>query len=139
METKEILQAWFRTGNVYTSNGVVEFTQQLLAHLPNRMRIVFRGDSGYFVGDLLELLNTKGHGYLIKVKLKNLIPLLIKQNWTAIPGQPDWDQCEFQHKCGGWSRSRRFVAVRMKPPKKVESSQSDLWETEEYEYDVFVM
>lgn len=54
VETKEILQAWFRTGNAYTSNGVVEFTKQLLAHLPNRMRIVFRGDSGYFVGDLLE-------------------------------------------------------------------------------------
>ncbi len=136
-ETKEILQAWFRTGSAYTSNGVVEFTRQLLAHLPNRMRIVFRGDSGYFVGDLLELLDARGHGYLIKVKLKNLIPLLIKQNWTAIQGQPDWEQCEFQHGCSGWSRSRRFVAVRMKKPKKVETSQSDLWETKEYEYDYF--
>jgi hypothetical protein len=34
-----------------------------------RMRIIFRGDSGYFVGDLLELLDTRGHGYLIKVNL----------------------------------------------------------------------
>ena len=137
VETKEILQAWFRTGNAYTSNGVVEFTKQLLAHLPNRMRIVFRGDSGYFVGDLLELLDTRGHGYLIKVKLKNLIPLLIKQDWTAIQGQPDWEHCEFQHGCSGWSRSRRFVAVRMKQPKKVETSQSDLWGTGEYEYAYF--
>jgi hypothetical protein len=39
-ETKEILQAWFRTGNAFTSNGVVEFTKQLLAHLPHRMRII---------------------------------------------------------------------------------------------------
>jgi hypothetical protein len=90
-ETKEILQAWFRTGNAYTSNGIVEFTKQLLAHLPNRMRIIFRGDSGYFVGDLLELLDTRGHGYLIKVKLRNLIPLLTQQTWTAIKGQPDWE------------------------------------------------
>ena len=108
METKEILQAWFRTGNAYTSNGVVEFTQQLLAHLPHRMRIVFRGDRGYFVGDLLELLDARGHGYLIKVKLKNLIPLLIKQNWTAIPGQPDWEQCEFQHGCNCMDNKPRF-------------------------------
>jgi len=136
-ETKEILQAWFRTGNVYTSNGVVEFTKQLLAHLPNRMRIIFRGDSGYFDGNLLELLDTRGHGYLIKVKLKNLIALMIEQTWTAIKGQPDWEQCEFQYSCGSWSHSRSFVAVRMKKPKKVESSQSNLWGTAEYDYDYF--
>jgi hypothetical protein len=53
------------------------------------MRIIFRGDSGYFVGNLLELLDVRGHGYLIKVKLKNLIPLLINQNWAAIQGLPD--------------------------------------------------
>lgn len=33
-ETKEILQGWLRSGDAYTSNGVVEFTKQLLAHLP---------------------------------------------------------------------------------------------------------
>jgi hypothetical protein len=49
------------------------------------MRIIFRGDSGYFVGDLLELLDTRGHGYLIKVKLKNLVALLTaRQHWPGI-------------------------------------------------------
>ena len=65
--SKEILQAWFRTGNAYTSNGIVEFVKQLLAHLPNRMRVIIRADSGYFVGDLLDLLDARGHGYLLKV------------------------------------------------------------------------
>lgn len=137
-ETKEILQAWFRTGNAFTSNGVVEFTKQLLAHLPNRMRIIFRGDSGYFVGDLLELLDTRGHGYLIKVKLKNLNSLLAKQIWTAIKGQPGWEQCEFQYRCGSWSRSRQFVAVRMKQPKQVAGPQSELWDMTEYDYFCYV-
>ena len=41
-ETKEILQGWLRSGDVYTGNGVVEFMRQLLAHLPNRTRILFR-------------------------------------------------------------------------------------------------
>ena len=50
--SKEILQAWFRTGSAYTSNGVVEFVKQLLAHLPNRMRVIVRAYSGYFVGAL---------------------------------------------------------------------------------------
>ena len=69
-ETKEILQGWLRDGSAYTSNGVVEFMRQLLAQLPNRTRILFRGDSGFFVGDLLDFLDERGHGYLIKVKLK---------------------------------------------------------------------
>ncbi len=42
--------------------------------LPDGQRIVFRGDSGYFVGALLDYLDSLGHGYLIKVKLKNLTP-----------------------------------------------------------------
>ena len=33
-ETKEILQGWLRSGDAYTSNGIVEFSKQLLAHLP---------------------------------------------------------------------------------------------------------
>jgi len=44
--SKEILQAGFRTGSAYTRNGIVEFVKQLLAHLPNRMRIIVRADSG---------------------------------------------------------------------------------------------
>jgi uncharacterized tellurite resistance protein B-like protein len=39
--SKEMLQAWFRTGNAFTSNGVVEFTKQLLAHLPNHQVLDF--------------------------------------------------------------------------------------------------
>jgi len=50
-ETKEFLQGWLRSGSDYTGNSVVEFMQQLLAHLPNRTRILFRGDSGFFAGN----------------------------------------------------------------------------------------
>ena len=135
--SKEILQAWFRTGSAYTSNGVVEFVKQLLAHLPNRMRIIVRADSGYFDGALLDLLDAYGHGYLIKVKLKNLISLLTQQQWTAIAGQPDWEQCIFDYRCGEWKVARRFVAVRQRLPKE-ESPQLDLLETTKYDYFCYV-
>ena len=135
--SKEILQAWFRTGSAYTSNGIVEFVKQLPAHLPNRMRIIVRADSGYFVGALLDLLDAYGHGYLIKVKLKNLVSLLTRQHWTAIAGQPDWEQCTFDYRCGDWQATRRFVAVRQRLPKK-ESPQLELLETTEYDYFCYV-
>jgi hypothetical protein len=56
------------------------------------MRIIFRGDSGYFSGDLFDFLDRRGHGYLVKVKLKNLATLLSGQSWKAIKGKPGWEQ-----------------------------------------------
>ena len=111
-ETKEIIQGWLRDGSAYTSNGVVEFMRQLLAQLPNRTRTLFRGDSGFFVGDLLDFLDERGHGYLIKVKLKGLVSLLETQKWQKVKGQPVWEGCEFSHQCETWRRSRKFMAVR---------------------------
>ena len=113
-QTKEILQGWYRCGSTYTGNGIVEFMRQLLAHIPNDVRVMFRADSGFFNGALLDYLEKYGHAYLIKVKLKNLTKLLAEQAWTAVRRQPGWEQCVFWHKCGGWKVERRFVAVRIK-------------------------
>jgi len=135
--TKEILQGWLRTGSAYTSNGIVEFMKQLLAQLPTSQRIIFRGDSGYFVGELLNHLDALGHGYLIKVKLKNLVPLLSRQKWTPIEGKPGWEQCQFWHHTKTWNASRLFVAVREK--KRIEySPQQELLDIERYHYFCYV-
>lgn len=136
-ETKEILQGWFRTGSAYTSNGIVEFMRQLLAELPHYQRIIFRGDSGFFVGELLELLDTLGHGYLIKVKLKNLAQLLMTQHWSAVHGQAGWEQCEFQYQANGWSHPRFFLAVRIAKPVKA-SPQDEMLEKIEYDFFCYV-
>lgn len=137
-ETKEIMQAWFRTGSAYTSNGIVDFMKQLLASMPSYVRLIFRGDSGFFSGDLLEFLESLGHGYLIKVKLKNLVALLARQIWTAVPGQPGWEQCVFYHECSGWGKSRRFVAVRIKQGGDVKGAQGRLFDVVCYEYFCYV-
>jgi hypothetical protein len=137
-ETKEILQGWFRCGSAYTSNGIVEFMKQLVAHLPRGLRVIFRADSGFFIGALLDFLESLGFGYLIKVKMKNLIELLEKQKWTAVQGQPGWEQCEFTYACKNWEKKRRFVAVRKEKPKK-ESGQLQLIEMKDYEYFCYVV
>jgi hypothetical protein len=131
--TKEILQGWFRTGNAYTSNGILEFVKQLLESMPKHWRIIFRGDSGFFVGELLELLDKLGHGYIIKVKMR--------QEWHPIRRQDGWEQCEFQYQATGWSCPRIFVAVRHrvsdedKPNKDLFSNSK---EGAKYEYFCYV-
>ncbi len=138
VESKEILQAWLRAGSAYTGNGVVEFMKQLLAHLPNKVRIVFRGDKGFFAGELLNLLDSRGHGYLIKVKLKNLAAVLETQTWSAISRQEGWEQCEFSYACQNWGRPRRFVAVRTEQVSEKKSAQMELLPLKDYEYFCYV-
>lgn len=136
--TKEILQAWLRTGSAYSSNGIVEFMKQLVVQMPPRMRMLFRGDSGFFSGELMDWLEQGGYGYLIKVKLKGLNALLDKQTWQAVSNCPGWEQCEFTHACGKWSRSRRFIAVRRLAKVKKEGPQQSLIIEPVYDYFCYV-
>lgn len=46
------------------------------------------------------------------MKLKNLVGLLDAQRWEVVKGSEEWKQAGFLHKCAGWNRARRFVAVR---------------------------
>jgi hypothetical protein len=139
-QTKEILQAWFRTGSAYTSNGIVEFMKQLLAHMPSHQRFIIRGDSGFFVGALMDLLDAYGHGYLIKVKLKGLKKLLLEQDWNPVPGHPGWEQCTFLYQSGDWKKPRVFVAVRrVVETEEGDTSQQELIDSEPtYEYFCYV-
>jgi hypothetical protein len=137
-ETKEILQGWLRSGDAYTSNGVVGFTKQLLAHLPKNQTIMFRGDSGFFNGKLFDLLDCFGHGYLVKVKLKGLKELLFSQTWEAIPDKEGWEQCIFLHQCGNWKCARRFVAVRQERKVEKKDGNGQLFEVKEYDFFCYV-
>jgi hypothetical protein len=137
-ETKEILQGWLRSGDAYTSNGIVEFTKQLFAHLPKSQTILFRGDSGFFNGKLFDLLDQFGHRYLVKVKLKGLKDLLFAQAWEIIPDKPGWEQCVFWHQCGNWVCARRFVAVRQERKKEKKHGNRELFEVTEYDFFCYV-
>ncbi|QII09630.1 transposase [Candidatus Kuenenia stuttgartiensis] len=132
-ETKEVLHSWFRCGSAYTSNGVVEFMKECMAYMNKGVRVVFRGDSGFFTGELLEYLESILAGYLIKVKLKNLEGLLEGQKWNEVKGEPGWEQAEFWYRCAGWDRARRFVAVR-----QLVKREKKLVEVSVYEYFCYV-
>jgi len=109
--------------------------KQLVSQLPKDLRIIFRGDSGYFA--LLDGLDQRGDGYLIKVKLKGLAGLLAGQIWTDIPGKVGWQQTVFSYACGRWTRERCFVAVRKRIEKEA-GPQGQLLDLPDYDYFCYV-
>ena len=62
--------------------------RQLLAHLPNRTRILFRGDSGFFVGDLPDFLDEGGHGYLSLTTCCAGWPFVVVTQYCAVGNRP---------------------------------------------------
>jgi hypothetical protein len=113
-ESRECLHNWFRSDSAYTGNGAVEFMKECFSRIPKRAwNILVRADSGFFNGDLLDLLEEKGSQYLIKVKMRNLVPLLMQQSWRKAKNRPGVETTEFMHQCHGWKAARTFVAVRI--------------------------
>jgi len=113
-ELKLLYNTWFRTGSAHTANGIVELLKETYYSLPKSVKSVFfRADSGFFGGKLLDLLEFFGWDYLIKVKLKNLKQLLLKQTWTPVVGQKDVCICEFEYTTSSWEgKKRKLKAIR---------------------------
>jgi len=112
-EMKLLYHTWFRTGSAYTANGVVEFLKEVQSSLPRNVRkVFFRADSGFFSGNLFDLLESFFWDYLVKVKLKNLDNLLKAQTWVDIEGLRDVAVCEFSYRAKSWQRSRTLKAMR---------------------------
>ena len=68
-EMKLLYHTWFRTGSAYTSNGIADFLKEVKTSLPETIdKVFFRADSGFFSGELFDLLESYGWDYLVKVK-----------------------------------------------------------------------
>jgi hypothetical protein len=114
-ELKLLYHSWFRTGSAYTSNGITDFLKEVKTSLPITIkRVFFRADSGFFGGNLFDLLESYGWDYLIKVKLKNLKNVLENQTWTLAEHQNGVSICEFDYTTKSWNgKIRVFKAIRI--------------------------
>jgi hypothetical protein len=132
-EMKLLVNSWFRTGSAYTSNGICDFMLQTLSVLPSKVKqIFFRADSGFFNGALFDLLEEKGHQYLVKVKLKNLTDLLKKQSWEKTSQRVSIS--EFEYKAKEWKVSRKLRAIRIMTGFSTYEIFGTVYQTPKYEY-----
>mgnify|MGYP003815097243 CR=1 FL=1 len=80
--TGDFLKAQLRPGNVYTSNGVVEFIQPLIEHYNEifpETTLFLRGDSGFAVPALYELCENESVLYIIRLKSNPQLQSLAKE------------------------------------------------------------
>ena len=112
-ETGEALLGWLRPGDTYSANGSLEFIKEALARLPKQVwKVVIRADSAFFSHDFLCYLESLGHHYVVKVKMKRWkIWAERNGNWRR-SGDGRWT-AKFEAKLPGWEKERTFVAVRI--------------------------
>lgn len=75
-------------------------------------KVFFRADSGFFSGELFDLLESFSWNYLVKVKLKNLNDLLQAQTWIDVEGFKNVAICEFSYRAKSWQGPRVLKVMR---------------------------
>ncbi|TGA95364.1 IS1380 family transposase [Sporolactobacillus shoreae] len=119
------LKADLRSGNVYTSRGVVDFIQPVLKHyraLVSGQTLGLRGDSGFAVPGLYTLCEKNDVFYAIRLKANHRLNEKA-QEWVeqyqkkqAIPtGARAAFYTEFQYQAASWDTARRVVVKLERP------------------------
>lgn len=116
--TGDFLKAKLRSGNQYTSKGVKEFLEPLLAHYNQTIPttdILVRGDSGFATPDVYDLCDLYENQYVIRLKAnRNLYRLA--EEFVFYDNQHPWDEKEVyyhsvSYQASSWFKPRR-VCIR---------------------------
>lgn len=93
--SKLLLSARLRTGSSYSSNGIIEELQTILAYLHNRGNIRFRGDSAFYDTNLLAFL--EGHEITYYIRAKGFTALKRAAVIDMKSKEIDW--MKYDHRC----------------------------------------
>lgn len=118
----DFLKAMLRSGNVYTSNGVVEFIQPLIEHYNEKFpetSLFVRGDSGFAVPALYDLCEKESVYYVIRLK-SNAQLQEIAEEYLPFSMPPDVSKTEryFEetiYQAKSWSKPRKVIIQSVRP------------------------
>ncbi|QQK79230.1 IS1380 family transposase [Salicibibacter cibi] len=120
--TRDFLKAKLRPGNVYTSNGVVDFVKPLITHYNQKFpgtTPFLRGDSGFAVPDLYELCEAESVYYVIRLKSNpNLQRLADELHPSTFPSDMTKTECYFEeteYQAKSWAKPRKVIVQSVRP------------------------
>ncbi|MBB4822805.1 hypothetical protein HNO89_000023 [Sporosarcina luteola] len=114
--TGDFLKAKLRPGNVYTSNGVIDFIRPVIEHYNEQFpetSYLIRGDSGFAVPGLYELCEKESFSYIIRLKSNAKLQALAEELHPSGEIQ-DFSKTETYaedalYQAASWSKPRRVV------------------------------
>lgn len=120
--TGDFLKAQLRPGNVYTSNGIVEFIQPIIEHyneeFPETSMFV-RGDSGFAVPALYELCEKESVYYIIRLKSNAQLQNIAEElHPSTMPSDVIKSECYFEetiYQAKSWSKPRKVIVKSIRP------------------------
>ncbi len=138
-ESHFVMHGWLRSGNTGAGRGVTEFLKEALALWGERgiLRVV-RADSGFFDRELFEFLEERKLPYIVVARLTKCVN---REVTRIVPGKAldaDYAVGECEIKLMGWSKPRRFVAVRERIRDSKASVGRKLIDIPEYTFRVLV-
>ncbi|QQK74825.1 IS1380 family transposase [Salicibibacter cibarius] len=120
--TGDFMKAQLRPGNVYTSNGVVDFVKPLITHynetFPETIPFL-RGDSGFAVPELYKLCEDESVYYVIRLKSNpNLQRLAEELRPSTMPSdvtQSEYYYEETEYQAKSWAKPRKVIIQSVRP------------------------
>ncbi len=120
--TGDFLKAKLRPGNVYTSNGVVEFIQPLIEYYNEKFPETtpfLRGDSGIAVPALYELCEKESVFYVIRLKSNaNLQKIANELHPSTSPSNAMETECYYEetmYQAASWTKPRKVIIKSVRP------------------------
>src|SRR5690606_20649350 len=114
--TGDFLKAQLRPGNVYTSNGIIEFIRPLIEHYNEKFpetSLFLRGDSGFAVPALYDLCERESVFYIIRLKSNAILQSLANEYHPAsAPLDVSKTECYFEetiYQAKSWSKPRKVI------------------------------
>jgi hypothetical protein len=121
-ETGDLVDIRLREGNVHTAEGALEFILPLLDRLEREVCQVasVRMDAGFPEDELLSALETRGVGYVARIRKNQRLQQLAEPFVQALPQPSGPDPSlafhELSYKAKSWSSARRVVLVLQQAP-----------------------
>lgn len=116
------LGALLRPGNLYTSNGVVEFIEPVLRHFIidlHLQNVLIRADSGFAVPELYDLCEKYGVQYIIRMKSnKRLVRFseeLAAQEPNCATAGTEYRYKTITYQANSWENERKVVIQNERP------------------------
>ena len=131
-----VLHGWLRSGNASDCRDAVQFLGEALSLLPAAENVSgVRADGAFFDQKLLTFLEDRQLRYVIVAKRKEGLQAKLHAiaQWRALDAHSDI--AEFEWRMPAWSRSRRFVVVRLRLP---DPTERRLLDVPGYDFRVFV-